>query len=406
MRILVAPDCFSGTLTAQQAAEAMARGWAVGAPHDDVVLLPLADGGPGFLDVLHSALAGTTVVPVTVEGPLGEPTPAVVLHADTPTGPVAYIEAAQAIGLHLVPADRRDPGAATSFGVGQLIRAALGLGARRIVVGLGGSATNDGGAGMLAGLGLAAPVLRGGGGGLGAVVEEDLDGLTALRRELAGVDLVIAADVDVPLLGLHGASAGFAAQKGATPEQAQELERALGQLADVVARVVSVDGVRTSLLATGPAPGGAGAGVGAAQARAASRALSQLPGSGAAGGLGFGLAVLGGRVLPGAQVVAAAVDLEGRVREADVVLTGEGSLDWQSLHGKVVQAVALQGMNQGVPVVVVAGQVLIGRREWGAAGIAGAYAVADRPDQVDAALADPAGTLAARVERVARTWSR
>ena len=400
MRILVAPDCFTGTLTASQAAEAMARGWAAGAPHDDVSVLPLADGGPGFLDVLHAALTGKTLVPVTVHGPLGEPTPAVLLLDDTPTARVAYIEAAQAVGLHLVPPDRRDPTATTSVGVGQLLRAALRLGARRIVVGLGGSATNDGGAGMLAGLGLESELLRGGGGGLGSLVAGDLAGLTALRRELVGVDLVIAADVDVPLLGLHGASAGFAAQKGATPAQAQGLERALGQLADVAARVVSVDGVRTSLLAPDQ-PGG-----GAAQARAASRELSQLPGSGAAGGLGFGLAVLGGRVLPGARVVADAVDLGGRVRGADIVVTGEGSLDWQSLHGKVVQAVAAQGMAHGVPVVVVAGQVLIGRREWGAAGIAGAYAVAERPDQVATSLADPSGTLAARVQRVARTWSR
>ncbi|WP_199424256.1 glycerate kinase family protein [Actinotalea solisilvae] len=395
MRILVAPDCFGGTLTARAAADAMAAGWRRGAPHDDVALLPLADGGPGFLETLHGALGGE-LVPVTVAGPLGEPTPALVLLVDASGGRVAYLESAQALGLHLVPAERRDPTRTTSLGLGELLAAALDLGPARVVVGLGGSATNDGGAGVLAGLGLPAPVLRGGGGGLGAATAEDLDGLAPLRRRVAAVDLVAAVDVDVPLLGLHGASAGFAAQKGATPEQAQDLERALGHLADLVGAAVADDGLRRDLLA--PQPGRRTATPG--------RALAQVAGAGAAGGAGFALAALGARVLGGAQVVADAVGLGAAVGAADLVVTGEGALDWQSLHGKVVHAVAAAGLEHGVPVVAVAGQVLLGRREWGAAGIAGAYAVAERPDQVAASLADPAGTLAARTERVARTWSR
>ena len=395
MHILLAPDCFTGTLTARQAADAMAEGWGRGAPHDALTLLPLADGGPGFLDAVHAGLGGE-LVPVTVSGPLGVATPAVVLMVPGAGGPVAYVESAQAVGLHLVPEPERDPTRTTSLGLGELLRAALDLGAARLVVGLGGSATNDAGAGLLAGLGLPSRVLRGGGGGLGAVTSEDLAGLAALRRELAGVDLVIATDVDVPLLGLHGASAGFAAQKGASPEQAQELERALGAFAQVVGEAVAEDGVRRSLLATG----------GDAPGRATTRALTQLPGAGAAGGLGFALAALGGRVLPGADVVADAVGLEAAVAAADLVVTGEGCLDWQSLHGKVVHAVARQGLALGVPVVAVSGQVLLGRREWSAAGLAGVYAVAERPDEVAASTADPAGRLVARVERVARTWSR
>ena len=403
MRILVAPDCFTGTLTARQAGDAIASGWSRGAPHDVVTVVPLADGGPGFVETVYAGLGGD-LVPVTVGGPLGEPTIALVLLVAGPSGPVAYIESAQAVGLHLVPAARRDPTRTTSVGVGELLRAALDLGARRVVVGLGGSATNDAGAGMLAALGVGSPILRAGGGGLGSVRRQDLDGLAGLRRELAGVDLVIATDVDVPLLGLHGASAGFAAQKGATAEQAQDLERALGSFAQVVGQVVADDGTRRDLLAV-PARasnghhhhGGSAGG---------DRTLAQLPGAGAAGGLGFGLAVLGGRVLPGAQVVADAVGLAEHVAQADIVVTGEGALDWQSLHGKVVSAVATQGLAHGIPVVVVAGQVLIGRREWSAAGIAAAYAVAERPDQVAAAQEDPVATLAARAERVARTWSR
>ena len=136
------------------------------------------------------------------------------------------------------------------------------------------------------------------------------------------------------------------------------------------------------------------------------RRWSGLPGAGAAGGIGFGLAVLGSRLLPGSSVVADAVGLTDAVAGADLVLTGEGSFDWQSLHGKVVSAVATAALGCAVPAVVVAGQVLVGRREWGAAGISGAYAVAERSDEVRASLADPAGSLAARVERVARTWSR
>lgn len=393
MRILVAPDCFGGTLTAPQAAEAMATGWLAGAPHDEVDVLPLADGGPGFLDAVHAGLGGA-LHPVTVPGPTGEPTVAGVLVTPSAAGPVAYLESAQAVGLHLVPPDRRDPTRTTSAGLGHLLRAAVELGARRVVVGLGGSATNDAGAGMLAALGLDAPGLDQGGGPLDGVRAEHLAGLVDLRARLAHVDLVAAVDVDVPLLGLHGASAGFAEQKGASPAQAQALERSLGHFAHLVTAAVG-QGTAPRGLSLRLADGGAGA-----------RDLLQLPGAGAAGGIGFALAALGARVLPGAQVVADAVGLARRIADVGLVLTGEGTLDWQSLHGKVVHAVAQQGLGHGVPVVAVAGQVYAGRREWSAAGLAGVYAVAERPDEVDAALADPAGTLTARVTRVARTWSR
>lgn len=392
VRILLAPDCFTGTLTAREAADAMAEGWGRGAPHDDVAVLPLADGGPGFLDAVHAGLGGE-LVPVTVAGPTGAGTPALVLLVEGDAGRTAYLEAAQAIGLHLVPPDQRDPTRTTSVGLGELLAAAVDMDARRVVVGLGGSGTNDGGAGALAGVGLASPRLRAGGGALGGLVADDLDGLVELRRRWASVDLVAAVDVDVPLLGLHGASAGFAAQKGATPEQAQELERCLGHLAALVGEAVARDRHRRDLLAP-------------ADPRASARTLSQASGAGAAGGAGFGLAALGARLLPGSSVVADAVGLARAVGSADVVVTGEGTLDWQSLHGKVVHAVAAEGLRHGVPVVAVAGQVLLGRREWSAAGLAGAYAVAERPADVPAAMADPRRTLAARVERVARTWSR
>lgn len=390
VRVLIAPDSFGGTLTAVQAAEAMADGWRRSAPADELRQLPLADGGPGFVSILNACLGGE-LVPVTVTGPLGTQVPAALLRVDGPGGPTVYLESAQAVGLHLVAPQRRDPTVATSAGVGELLRAARELGAARVVVGLGGSGTNDGGAGMLGALGMGAPALRAGGGALGTLTAADVADLPVARAAVAGVDLVVATDVDVPLLGLHGASAGFAPQKGATAEQAQDLERALGHFAALLGDREPSTGAGRPLLAV---PGATGR-----------TRWSALPGAGAAGGLGFGLAVLGARLLPGSQVVADAVGLAAAVGDADLVLTGEGSFDWQSLHGKVVSAVAGTALGHGVPTVVVAGQVLVGRREWGAAGVSGAYAVVERPDQLAASLADPAGTLAARVARVARTWS-
>jgi glycerate kinase len=387
VRVLLAPDSFGTSLTAAQAAAAQAEGWRRAAPDDDLDLLPLADGGPGFVETLHAALGGQ-LVPVTVGSPIGEPVPAALLHA--PDGTV-YVESAHAVGLQLVPADRRDPTRTTSRGVGELLAHALDAAPRRVVVGLGGSATNDAGAGMLAGLGLRSPRLGAGGGALGASTADDLAGLRELRARWRGLELLVATDVDVPLLGLTGASAGFAPQKGATPQQAQELERALDAFARAAVAALG-DDLRPDLLA-GPA-------------RPAAQRLTTTPGAGAAGGLGFGLTLLGARLLPGASLVADLVGLDGRIGVADVVVTGEGRFDWQSLHGKVASEVARRALEHGVPTVVLAGQVLVGRRELSAAGITAAYAVADAPHDVDAALADPAGTLRARAERVARTWSR
>ena len=396
MRVVIAPDCFGGTLTAEQAAAAVRDGWLRAAAGDQLDLSPMADGGPGFVHTLHATLGGE-VIAATVRSPVHEPVPGTVLVVDRPGGVrTAYVESAQAAGLALVRPERRDPGRTSTGGVGELLRLALGTGARRVVVGLGGTATNDAGAGMLAALGVGAGpagVLAGGGGGLGAVTAADLAGLAQVRASFAGIDLVVATDVDVPLLGLHGASAGFAPQKGATAQQAQELERALGHFSHAAVSALGADAGRPDLLAP---------------RRTASPAarLTGLPGAGAGGGLGFGLALLGATIVSGSALVADAVGLAGRIAAADLVVTGEGTFDWQSLHGKVVAVVADLALAAGVPTVVIAGQVRVGRREWGAAGIAGVYPVADTPEQVTRSFADPSGTLAARAERVARTWSR
>ncbi|WP_308054126.1 glycerate kinase family protein [Cellulomonas wangsupingiae] len=397
MRVLMAPDGFGTSLTPAQAADALRAGWSDGAPHDVIDVCPLADGGPGFVATLHATLGGD-LEPVTVTGPLGEPALAAVLRV----GATVHVESAHAVGLALVPEDRRDPTRTTSRGAGELLAAVL-PGAHRVVVGLGGSATNDAGAGLLLALadallpaGTVAPDvaarLGGGGGALGSLGVDDLRWLPDLRAALRGADLVAAVDVDVPLLGLQGASAGFSAQKGATQEQAQDLERALGAFA------------HAATAALGPVRTGPGADLlGSPDARAGR--LSALPGAGAAGGLGFALALLGARLLPGARLVADAVDLPGRIAAHDLVVTGEGRTDWQSLHGKVVAEVAARALPYAVPAVVVSGEVLVGRRELSAAGITAAYAVADGTDAVRAALGDPTGTLRARAARVARTWS-
>ena len=348
------------------------------------MLVPLSDGGPGFLDVLSRALGGTTVS-VTVADPLGRPIPALILMVDVDGRRTAYIESAQACGLHLLAEGERNPMVTSTYGVGQLIEAAVAEGARCVVVGLGGSGTNDGGAGLLAALGAGDPnALAAGGAALRDLDDDGLRGLTAVRDRLQGIELVLATDVDSPLLGFHGASAVFAPQKGATPEMAQQLEVAMGRFTQVVRRVVPPG---TDLL-TGK-----------------EMRLDREPGAGAAGGLGYGLLLLGGHRASGGQAVLDAVGFEPLVKAADLVVTGEGTFDGQSLRGKVVAGVAQAALAGARPVVVIAGQALVGRRETMALGISGIYAVAENPEQIAASLADPGGTLSARTMRVATTWS-
>ena len=384
MRVLIAPDCFTGTLSAVQAADAIADGWRRSAPRDELTLVPLSDGGPGFLDVLAKVLDGNTV-PVTVADPLGRSIPASILLVDVDGLRTAYLESALACGLHLLVKGERNPMVTSTYGVGQLIQKAVTEGASRIVVGLGGSGTNDGGAGMLAALGAGDSVaLSGGGAKLGELDDDALPGLARVRERLGAIELVLATDVDSPLLGFHGASAVFGPQKGATPEMAQELESALGRFTEVVRKVVPA----ARDLLTGK------------EVR-----VDRQPGAGAAGGLGYGLLLLGGHRVSGVQSVLEAVGFEALVQDSDLVVTGEGTLDSQSLRGKVIAGVAQAALAKAKPAVVIAGQTLVGRRETISLGISGTYAVAENADQVAAAMADPAGTLSARAARVAKTWS-
>lgn len=362
MRVLVAPDCFAGTLSAVAAAAAMAVGWQSVRPGDEVVVLPMSDGGPGFLDCLPG-----TAVTVTVEDPLARPIPARFLL----DGTTAYVESALACGLDLVDTSDRDVGASTTYGVGQLVREAVAAGASRVMVGLGGSATNDGGSGFLAALGVrredaAGERLRPG--GLALCDAARLVG----KPVLDGVELVAATDVDAPLLGAHGASAVYGRQKGASAADVVALESALGHWADLLEGHLSV-------------------------------AARDRPGAGAAGGLGFAMLAVGGTRVAGVDVVAKAVGLADAIAAADLVLTGEGSFDGQSLRGKVVAGVARAALAQGLPCVVLAGQVSVGRREAATAGVEASYSLVEACGR-ERALTDPAGALAELAAVVAREW--
>ena len=351
MRILVAPDKFAGTLTAVEAAEAIAAGWRRRCPDDEVDLAPMSDGGPGFVDVLHATLGGELLV-TTVDGPHGAGVPATLLLV----GESAYVESAQACGLHLTGGE--GGAGATTTGVGQLVGAAVARGARRVVVGLGGSGTTDAGAGLLAALGASADVpLDAGGTPLGAATSVDL---APARRAVGGVALVAASDVDSPLSGLFGAAKTFGPQKGLTEAEIVLLDGCLERFAAVTDRRLALE-----------------------------------KGAGAAGGLGFALMLLGADRRSGIELVADAVRLAERARAADLVITGEGAFDFSSRAGKVPAGVAAVAADALRPCVALAGQVLVGSREMRALGMDAAYSLVDLVGE-ETAYGDPAGSSCRR----------
>lgn len=356
MRVLIAPDKFAGTLTAVEAAEAIAEGWRRRAPEDELDLCPMADGGPGFVDVLHASLGGELFA-VTVSGLDGAQVPATLLRV----GETTYAESAQVCGIELL---RADPELASTFGIGELIRHAVASGASRVVVGLGGSGTIDGGAGMLATLGATADVPL----DIGAI---GLEGITTFTPATPPeVALVAATDVDIPLTGLFGAVKTFGPLQGMTEKRQPAVDATLERFAEVVDR-------RTAL----------------------------VKGAGAAGGLGYGLLVLGAERVEGIATVAEAVALAHRARQADLVITGEGAFDFSSRSGKVPYGVAEVAAEALRPCIALAGQVHVGAREMRALGIESAYSLTDLVG-ARRALSDPAGSLAELAERTARTWSR
>ncbi|HEX5143277.1 MAG TPA: glycerate kinase [Mycobacterium sp.] len=338
LRVLIAPDSFGDTLTAVAAAQAIARGWAGARPDDQLILAPQSDGGPGFVDVLASRLGG--VHHTRVSGPLDSDVDAEwVFDEDSQT---AYIECAQACGLALLggPPTALTAVAAHSTGVGQLIEAALAAGARRVAVGLGGSGSTDGGRGMVNALG----------------------GLGAARERLAAIDLIAASDVEHALLGPRGAAAVFGPQKGADPATVTVLEERM------TAWAAELDAV-------------------------AGRPVSAEPGAGAAGGIGAALLALGARRESGASIIAEHTGLAADIAEAQVIITGEGRFDDQSLHGKVVSALAAGARSRRIPVLVLAGQVTLDDNALASAGVTEAHAIAEFAGSVQRAIDDAGNQL-------------
>lgn len=355
MRVVIAPDKFKGSLTALEAAEAMARGLSRVDPSAEIDRVPMADGGEGTVAALVAATGGSYRT-VTVTGPLGDPV--VASFGLLGDGRTAVLEMASASGLWLVPPALRDPLRATTRGTGQLLLAALEAGARRVIVGIGGSATNDGGAGLGQALGFRLLDTHGrelepGGG--------ELDRLARIERTdqvavLGSATIAVACDVTNPLCGPQGASAVYGPQKGATPEVVERLDRNLGHFADIVARDLDV-------------------------------AVRDIPGSGAAGGLGGGLvAFAGGRLEGGVNLVIEAVNLRERLHAADLCLTGEGALDGQSAFGKTAVGVARLAHSLRCPTLAIAGSIGPGAEAVLEQGVDAYFSICPGPVHIDEAI--------------------
>jgi len=367
-RIVLAPDKFKGSLTAGEVAEAVAAGIRRVRPDADIRWVPVADGGEGTVDAAVAAGFDCTTVEVT--GPTGAPVRAGFAH----NGTVAVVEAAAACGLSRLPGGMLAPLTATSRGVGELLLAALDSGCRTVVLGVGGSACTDGGAGMLAGLGASLLDADGlpvgsGGGSLTDIAYLDLHQLDPRIHE---VDLVLASDVDNPLLGTHGAAAIFGPQKGASAGEVAALEAGLAHWSRLVAQRTGFD-------------------------------VADRPGAGAAGGIGFGaLAVLGARRSGGIDVMLDLVGFDRVVKGADLVVTGEGSLDEQTLHGKAPAGVAARAEKAGVRTVAVSGRLLLDEGQWRAAGFTAAYPLTALEADLQRCQDEAASLLERQGELIAR----
>lgn len=373
-RVLVAADKFKGSLTAVEVAERVTAGLRRVVPDVRVEALPVADGGDGT--VAAAVAAGFERREVRVAGPLGdEVTAAYALREGT-----AVVEMAEASGLQRLPEGVLAPLTSSTHGSGEVLRAALDAGARTIVFGVGGSATTDGGAGMLAALGArfldadGEPVAPGGG-GLAALASADL---TGLDPRLADVELVLASDVDNPLTGPKGAPAVYGPQKGASPDDVTALDAALAHFAKVLEQTEGVG------------------------ARVAEYAAS--PGAGAAGGIGFGAMLLGARFRPGIEVMLDVLGFAPALERADLVITGEGSLDEQTLHGKAPAGVAAAARAAGKEVVAVCGRLALPAETLGRAGIRRAYPLTDVEPDVAKCIADAGPILEQVAESIARDF--
>ncbi len=374
MRIVIAPQEFKGSLTASQAAAAMAEGVRRALPEAKLETVPMADGGPGTVEAVVEASGGQTTT-ASVQDSLGQP---VAAQWGIVGGQTAVVEMAAAAGLWRLAEEERDPRVTSTYGVGQLALAALDAGCQRLIIGLGGSATNDGGAGMAAALGARFLDAKDGELPPGGAALNRLERIDSSRidQRLRECEVIAATDVTNPLCGPEGASLVYGPQKGAGPEAARGLDAALRRYGEIVERDVGVH-------------------------------VLDAPGAGAAGGLGAGLiAFLGARVEPGVEVVARTVRLRERLRGASLVLTGEGRLDGQTGYGKTVAGVARIAREEGVPVIVVAGSLGPGWERVLSLGVEGVEPIVPRSGTLEEAMARPAEMLTTAAARAVNGWLR
>ncbi|CAI1015015.1 glycerate kinase [Serratia ficaria] len=372
-KVVIAPDSFKESLSALEVADAIERGFSQIFPQVQYVKLPMADGGEGTVESMVAATGGE-IIELEVTGPLGRPVRA--FYGLLGDGETAVIEMAAASGLHLAPSGQRDPRITTSYGTGELMLAALAHGVKAIVLGIGGSATNDGGAGMMQALGARLldaqrQPLPPGGAALAQLAHIDLAGLDPRLRQLS---ITAACDVDNPLCGEQGASAVFGPQKGATPQMVAQLDAALRHYGELMEQVTGLEIVRQ-------------------------------PGAGAAGGMGAALlGMLDARLRPGIEIVIETLRLEEAVRGADLVITGEGRLDSQSIHGKTPIGVARVAKRHGLPVIGIAGSLAPDYQVVHLHGIDAAFSVLDRIVTLEEALAGAARNLEVTARNVAAVW--
>ena len=374
VRIVVAPDSFKGSLDAAAVCEAIARGIHKADAGAIVVSVPMADGGEGTVPAVVRATGGR-LKQVKVTGPLGEPVDS--FYGIIDDGRTAVMEMASAAGLPLVPEERRNPLITTTRGVGELIADAIREGCRRVVMGIGGSATNDGGAGMAQALGVRLLDATGcdiGNGGA-ALLDLSTVSVSGLLPGVKDAEFIVACDVDNPLYGPRGAAAVFGPQKGATPEMVHLLDTALERLARIIEKDLG-------------------------------RSVWQVPGAGAAGGLGAGLmSFLGATLKSGVELVIETVGLEARMQGADFVITGEGRMDEQTLMGKVPQGVARRAMRHDLPVVAIVGSYRGATEPLHLAGIDAIFVASRGPETLSDAMAHAALNIESAAEQVYR-WFR
>ena len=371
MKVLIAPQGFKGGVSALEAARAIERGVRAAVPEAETVLVPVADGGDGTLNALVDGTGGQLFQSI-VAGPLGRPLQAA--WGVMGDGQTAVVEMALASGLALLPPPRRNPRTTTTLGSGEIMREALDRGFTRIIVGLGGSATNDGGAGMASALGArfldaADLLLPAGGAALARLARIDVSGL---HPKLAGAAVVGATDVTNPLCGPTGASTVYGPQKGATAEIVEELDSALENFARVIQRDLGQD-------------------------------VAERPGAGAAGGLGSGLMVFAGADLrSGIDMVCEVLGFDAQLEGADLVITGEGRADQSTVYNKAPVGVARRALALGVPTILLAGSLGTGFEELYQRGIAGIICIADRPMRFDQSLRRTEELLEGAAERALR----